>query len=93
MPLKWWYNEFNRGRHSITYEFPKARPKSVVEPEYINAVQKLIMQDRHVTYCEIEATSGISFTSIYILSKKYRELVNKTQTIYYSSKFILLPSK
>ena len=30
---------------------------------------------------------------IYILSKKYRELVNKIQTIYYSSKFILPPSK
>ena len=29
----------------------------------------------------------------YILSKRYRELVNKTQTIYYSSKFIFSPLK
>ena len=29
----------------------------------------------------------------YILSKKYRELVNKTQVIYYSSKFILSLSR
>ena len=33
--------------------------------ENIDAVQKLIMQDRHVTYCEIETTLGISSTSIY----------------------------
>ena len=31
--------------------------------------------------------------SIYILSKKYRELVNRKQIIYYVSKFILSPSK
>ena len=33
--------------------------------ENIDAVQELIMQDRHVTYCEIETTLGISSTSIY----------------------------
>jgi len=30
---------------------------------------------------------------VYILSKKYRELVNKTQNVNYSSKFIVSPSK
>ena len=54
--MKRWYNEFNRGCHSLTDEFRKGRQKSVVEPENINTVQKLIMQDRHVTYCEIKAT-------------------------------------
>ena len=54
--MKRWYNEFNRGRHSLTDEFRKYRPKSVVGLENINAVQKMIMQDRRVTYCEIEAT-------------------------------------
>ena len=43
----------------------KGRSKSVVGPENINAVQKLTMQDRHMTYCEIEVTLGISSTSIY----------------------------
>ncbi|KYQ52657.1 Integrator complex subunit 4 [Trachymyrmex zeteki] len=33
--------------------------------ENIDAVQKLIMQDRHLTYCEIETILGISSTSIY----------------------------
>ena len=56
---------FNRGRHSPANEFRKGRPKSVVGPENINAVQKLIMQDCHVTYCEIEGTLGISSNSIY----------------------------
>ena len=28
-------------------------------------MQKLFMQERHVTYCEIGATLGISSTSIY----------------------------
>ena len=63
--VKRWYNEFNRGRHSLTDEFRKGHPKSVIGPQNINAVQKLIIQDRHVTYCEIEATLGISSTSIY----------------------------
>ena len=52
--VKRWYNEFNRGRHSLTHEFRKGRSKSAVGPENINVVQKLIMQNRHVTYCEIE---------------------------------------
>ena len=69
--MKRWYNEFNLGRHSLTDEFRKGRPKSVVVPENINAVQKLIMQDRHVTYCEIEATLGISSTSIYKILHEY----------------------
>ena len=30
MPLKRWYNKFNRGRHFLTDEFRKGSPKSVV---------------------------------------------------------------
>ena len=40
--VKHWYNEFNNGRHSLINEFRKGSPKSVVGPENINAVQKLI---------------------------------------------------
>ena len=47
--VKRWYSEFIRGRYSLTDEFRKDRPKSVVRTENINVVQKLIMQDRHVT--------------------------------------------
>ena len=52
-----WYGEFNRGRSSLQDEFRKGRPKSVIVPD---AVRQLILQDRHVTYREIEITLGIS---------------------------------
>ena len=64
--MKRWYNDLNRRRHSPFDEFRRGLPKLVFGPENINAVQKLIMQDRYVTYCEIEATLDISSTSIYI---------------------------
>ena len=57
--VKGWYNEFNRGHHSLTDEFCKGRPKSVVGPENINTVQKLIIQDWHMTYCEIGETVAL----------------------------------
>ena len=60
-----WYGEFNRGRSSLPDEFREGRPKSVVVPETTDAVRELILQDRHVTYREIEATLGISGTSIH----------------------------
>ena len=59
-----WYGEFNRGRSSLQDEFRECRPKSVVVPETIDAVHQLLLQDRHVTYHEIETTLGISGTSI-----------------------------
>ena len=37
----------------------------------MNAVQELIMQDRHVTYREIEAFLGISSTSIHSILHKH----------------------
>lgn len=60
-----WYGEFKCGRSSLQDEFREGRPKSVVVPETIDAVRELILQDRHVTYREIEATLSISGTSIH----------------------------
>ena len=57
------YGEVNRGRSSLQDEFRKGRRKSVVVPETIDAVRQLILQDRHVTYLEIETTLGITGTS------------------------------
>ena len=60
-----WYGEFNRACSSLQDEFREGRPKSVVVPETINAERQLILQDRHVTYREIETTLAISGTSIH----------------------------
>lgn len=60
-----WYLEFDRGRTSLQDEFREGRPKSAVLPQTIDAVRNLIMQDRHVTYLEIEASLSISSTSIH----------------------------
>ena len=65
------YGEFNRGRSSFPDEFREGRPKSVVVSETIDAVPQLILQDRHVKYCEIETTLGISEPSIYSILHEY----------------------
>ena len=52
-----WYREFNRGRSSFQYKF--------------RAVRRLILQDCHVTYREIETTLGISGTSIHSILLKH----------------------
>ena len=57
--------KFNPGRSSLQDQFREGRPKSVVVPETIDAVRQLILHDRHVTYCEIETTLGISGISIH----------------------------
>ena len=66
-------------RIEIQDEFCEGRPKSVVVPEFIDAVRKLILQNRHKTYCEIEPTIGISGTSIHIILLVYEHLIVKTK--------------
>ena len=63
--MKNWFNEFNCGRRLLKDEIRVGPPKTTVAPENIDAVRDLIMQDRHVTYREIEASLGISSTSIH----------------------------
>ena len=59
--MKNWFNEFNCGRRSLKDEVREDRPKTAVLSENINAIRVHIMQDRHVTYREIEASLSISF--------------------------------
>lgn len=63
----YWFKEFQRGRSMLTDEIKEGRPKSVVVQQNIDAVRQLVMQDRHVTYREIEASLGISMTSIHAI--------------------------
>ncbi|CAH2007870.1 unnamed protein product [Acanthoscelides obtectus] len=58
-----WYGEFKRGRVSLSEDPRVGAPKTAVTQEN-DAMRKLIIEDRHVTYREIEASLKISTTSI-----------------------------
>ncbi|CAH2015084.1 unnamed protein product, partial [Acanthoscelides obtectus] len=59
-----WYEESKRGRVSLSDDPRVGAPQTVVTQENVDAVRKLIIEDRHVTYREIEASLKISKTSI-----------------------------
>ncbi|CAH1999367.1 unnamed protein product [Acanthoscelides obtectus] len=59
-----WYGEFKRGRVSLSDDHRVGAPKTAVTQENADAVRKLIIEDRHVTYSGIEASLKISKTSI-----------------------------
>ncbi|CAH2009846.1 unnamed protein product [Acanthoscelides obtectus] len=56
--------EFKRGRVSLGDDPRVGAPKTAVTQENVDAVRKLIIEDRHVTFHEIEASLKISKTSI-----------------------------
>lgn len=60
-----WHGKFDRGRSSLQVELREGRRKSVVVPETIDVMRKLMLQNRHVTYRYIETTLGISGTRIH----------------------------
>jgi len=59
-----WFSEFQRGRSSLSKTFSGGRPKSAITPENIDAVQKIIEEDRHATYQEIQSSLGIGMSQI-----------------------------
>ena len=59
-----WFCEFQRGRTRLSDDPRTGAPKSAVTQENVDAVRLLIKADRHITYREIEASIGISKTSI-----------------------------
>ncbi|CAH1995147.1 unnamed protein product [Acanthoscelides obtectus] len=59
-----WYGEFKRGRVSLSDDPRVGAPQRAVTQENVDAVRKLIIEDIHVTYREIEASLKISKTSI-----------------------------
>ena len=73
--MKNWFVDFNRGRRSLKGEVRVGRPKTAVVSENIDAVRELIMQERRVTYREIEVSLGISSAST--LSILHKHLVVK----------------
>ncbi|CAH1997966.1 unnamed protein product [Acanthoscelides obtectus] len=59
-----WYGEFKRGRVTLSDDPRMGAPKTAVTQENVDAMRKLIIEDRHVTYREIEASLKISKTSV-----------------------------
>ncbi|CAH1985354.1 unnamed protein product [Acanthoscelides obtectus] len=59
-----WDGKFKRGRVSLSEDPRVGAPKTAVTQENVDAVRKLITEDRHVTYREIETSLKISKTSI-----------------------------
>ncbi|CAH1961583.1 unnamed protein product [Acanthoscelides obtectus] len=57
-------SEFKRERVGLSDDSRVGAPKTAVTQENVDAVRKLIIEDRHVTYREIEASLSISKTSI-----------------------------
>ncbi|CAH1960698.1 unnamed protein product [Acanthoscelides obtectus] len=53
-----WYGEFKRERVSLSDDSRVGAPKTAVTQENIDAVSKLIIEDRHVTYRDIEAAES-----------------------------------
>ena len=59
-----WYGQFKRGRMSLSDDPRVGTPKMAVTQENVDTVRKLIKEDQHVIYREIEASLRISKTSI-----------------------------
>ncbi|TLO45018.1 transposase [Acinetobacter baumannii] len=62
-----WFAEFQRGRVKLSDDPRQGRPKTAVTQENVDAVRKLIEEDRHVTYREIQATLDIGMSQIQII--------------------------
>ncbi|CAH1977436.1 unnamed protein product [Acanthoscelides obtectus] len=71
-----WYGEFKRGRMSLSDDPRVGASKTAVTQENVDAVRKLIIEDRHVTYREIEASWKISKTSIQKILQQKAARVN-----------------
>jgi len=62
-----WFSEFQRGRTYLSDEFREGRPATSVNQENIDAVRKLIEEDRKITYYEIQQTLGIDVKQIHTI--------------------------
>lgn len=54
-----WFAEFKRGRQSLKDDAHTGRPATAVTAENIAAVERIVREDRRVTYTEIESRLGI----------------------------------
>lgn len=69
--VRYWFNEFKRGRTSIFDEERPGRPADVVTEEIVEKVHDMILADRRLKVREIAETVGVSYgTAFNILHDK-----------------------
>ncbi len=59
-----WYDDFKQGRDSLENALRSGRFPDAVTPENVAAVEKLIREDRIVTYAQIQQAVGIESVSV-----------------------------
>ncbi|EGI59618.1 FLJ37770-like protein, partial [Acromyrmex echinatior] len=62
-----WFAEFQCGRTFLCDEFREDRPSTSVVAINVDAVREMIERDRHITYCEIQASLGIDMKAIHTI--------------------------
>lgn len=71
--VRYWFNEFKRGRTTVFDEERPGRPSDVVTEEIVEKVHDIIIADRRTKVREVSQAVGISYgTAIKILKDKLR---------------------
>ena len=71
------FREFRRGQWSLEDEPKAGRLHTAVTPENIAAVRKMIMEDPHTTYVEIQRTLGIGSTAVNTILKDHLQVTKR----------------
>ena len=61
--LRLWYNRFKEGREVVNVETPPGLPSTSTTDENIEAVKKMILDNRRSTIREVADDVGVSFGS------------------------------
>ena len=69
-----WFREFQRNKFSVQDTSRSGRPSTTVTEQTIDARRKIIEDDSHSTYQQIEAILGISSTTINSIIHDYLNL-------------------
>lgn len=62
--IRYWFNEFKRGRTSVLDEERPGRPIEVTTDEMVDKIHDIVLADRRVKIREIVETVGISFERV-----------------------------
>ncbi|XP_018375304.1 PREDICTED: histone-lysine N-methyltransferase SETMAR-like [Trachymyrmex cornetzi] len=71
--VRYWFNEFKRGRLSVSYEERPGHPADVVTEEIVEKVHDMILADRRTKVYEVTEAVGVSYgTAFNILHDNLR---------------------